>query len=87
MHLIENFLGFYLLKFQIFSKIHTPVHTHTPQGEKFPKNSHPGGAVAGGGRKIFFGHTQCVHTPLVPKPVPTYDVQLSNEYLSELKKS
>ena len=48
------------------------MHTHTPQGEKFPKNSHPGGAAAGGGRKIFFGHIQCVHTPLVPKPVPTY---------------
>ena len=30
--------------------------------------------AARGGHKIFFGHTQCVHTPLVPKPVPTYDV-------------
>ena len=49
------------------------MHTHTPQGEKFPKISHPGGAAAGGSRKIFFGHTQCVHTPLVPKPMPTYD--------------
>ena len=49
------------------------MHTHTPQGEKFPKKSHPGGVAARGDRKIFFGHTQCVHTPLVPKPMPTYD--------------
>ena len=48
------------------------MHTHSPQGENIPKNSHPCVAAARGGRKIFFGHTQCVHTPLVQKPVPTY---------------
>ena len=52
------------------------MHTHTPQGEKFSKKSHPGGAAAGSGCKIFSGHTQCVHTPLVQKPVPTYDGNL-----------
>ena len=49
------------------------MHTHTPQVEKFPKNSHPSGAAGRGGRKIFFGHPQCVHTPLDPRPVPTYE--------------
>ena len=38
------------------------MHTHTPQGENIPKNSHPGVVAARGCRKIFFGHTQCVHT-------------------------
>ena len=33
-----------------------------------------------GGRRIFFGHTQCVHTPLDPKPVPTYEVKVKPKF-------
>ena len=44
-------------------------------GHGAEKNVSPPGV--GGGKKvscaeIFFGHTPCVHTPLVPKPMPTY---------------
>ena len=60
---------FYLLKFQIFSKIHTPVHTHTPQGEKFPR----------GDRKFFFSDTPSVYThPLSQNPCPP---MLSNQLI------
>ena len=63
------------------------MHTHSPQGENIPKNSHPCVAATRGGRKIFFGHTQCVHTPLVQKPVPTYDCPFTPQTKANKTKS
>ena len=58
-----------------FAKSHPCLLTKPPRRKKNFTPRWKRNLAAEGGRKIFFRHTPCVHIPLVPKPVPTYDCQ------------